>query len=53
MISECSRWDAEVENNMVEDELGDFTSNKYGKGDYFNPLSEIVSNCVDPLISFR
>ena len=49
MVGENGRWDTEVANDMVKDELRDLNSLR----DYFNPLSEIIYACDNPFVTFR
>lgn len=53
MIYDYGRWDVKAGDNVVEGKLGDLNSSGYDKGDYFNPLSEIVCSYYNSLMSFK
>ena len=53
MVYKNGRWDAEVENNVVEDEFGDLNSYSWNKGYGFNPLIKVICGYDDPFVTFR
>lgn len=52
MVCEDSSQYTEVTYNMIHDEFRELKSHDIGKGDYLNPLGEVIYGCDDPFVSF-